>query len=480
MSGPAFPPNSRYAATPTAQLTMPDGRVVTYLRRRFVPPPESLATLGYHLVEAGDRPDLLADSAYGDAEQSWRICDANAVLHPDELTDDVGAEIRIGLPAGLPGAGDAKGIHLTLLIGPTIPVPVPREVTDAFESAQVTVTATERSGFQLVFRYSARSMISTALLPSGFFDPNTRVILIATTDGIPSVVSDGIVTQQQVAPSSSPGQSTLTVTGEDVTLAMDLVDKTGIVTYPALSPSNRVRLILAQYALYGVVPLVLPGMSEETPIPTDRTFAHEGTDLAYVKKLADETGYVFFVEPGPAPGMNLAYWGPQVRISPPQPALSIAMDAATNVDTLSFTYNGLGRTQVAITILEPTSKIAIPIPLPDISPLAPPLALRQATALKFEFLRGAARQSPIAAMARGVGKVAELANAIAGQGSLDIVRYGRPLRARQLVGVRGAGLAYDGLYFVKSVTTNLKPGEGKQTFTLVRNGLVSLTPLVPT
>ena len=54
-----------------------------------------------------------------------------------------------------------------------------------------------------------------------------------------------------------------------------------------------------------------------------------------------------------------------------------------------------------------------------------------------------------------------------------MLRYGRVLKARQLVGVRGAGPAFDGLYYVKSVTHKLKRGEYKQSFTLVRNGLVS-------
>jgi hypothetical protein len=53
------------------------------------------------------------------------------------------------------------------------------------------------------------------------------------------------------------------------------------------------------------------------------------------------------------------------------------------------------------------------------------------------------------------------------------------LRARGVVGVRGAGLAYDGLYYVKSVTHNIKPGEYKQNFALSRDGLISLTPAVP-
>jgi hypothetical protein len=61
---------------------------------------------------------------------------------------------------------------------------------------------------------------------------------------------------------------------------------------------------------------------------------------------------------------------------------------------------------------------------------------------------------------------------------LDVLRYGRPLKARQLVGVRGAGLAYDGLYYVKSVTSTLKHGEFKQAFSLTRNGLISTVPRV--
>ena len=59
-----------------------------------------------------------------------------------------------------------------------------------------------------------------------------------------------------------------------------------------------------------------------------------------------------------------------------------------------------------------------------------------------------------------------------------MVRYGQPLRSRELVGVRGAGITYDGLYFVKSVTHALQPGSYTQNFTLAREGLVSLTPTV--
>jgi hypothetical protein len=39
-------------------------------------------------------------------------------------------------------------------------------------------------------------------------------------------------------------------------------------------------------------------------------------------------------------------------------------------------------------------------------------------------------------------------------------------------------MAFDGLYYVKSVTHNIKRGEYKQSFELSRNGLISTVPRV--
>ena len=85
----------------------------------------------------------------------------------------------------------------------------------------------------------------------------------------------------------------------------------------------------------------------------------------------------------------------------------------------------------------------------------------------------------MAAIGKGLAVAARSADAVTGSGSLDVVRYKRLLKARQLVGVRGVGTAFDGLYYVKSVTTTLRQGEIKQNFQLTRNGLVSITPKVP-
>jgi len=102
-----FPPTSRYYPVGTAVYTRPDGEDIVYLRRRFVPKPEGFHVLQEHVVVQGERHDTLAAQVLGDPEQFWRLCDANGVLRPEELTETPGARVRITLPEGVPGSPDA-------------------------------------------------------------------------------------------------------------------------------------------------------------------------------------------------------------------------------------------------------------------------------------------------------------------------------------------------------------------------------------
>ena len=99
-----FPANSRYQATETTKLVLADGTEIAYLKRRFVPPPERLAQGQEHVVVQGDRLDNIAARYLGDAEQFWRVCDANRALRPEELTETLGRRLKIALPDGIPGA----------------------------------------------------------------------------------------------------------------------------------------------------------------------------------------------------------------------------------------------------------------------------------------------------------------------------------------------------------------------------------------
>jgi len=372
-----------------------------------------------------------------------------------------------------------NGIQLTLMIGPVVPVPVPKAVLDALTSVQITTASGKPSGFELSFTLSNRSPLHTIFLLSGGVSvPLIRVIIVVTLNGMPEVLMDGVMTQHQVAPGSDAGHSTLTVTGEDLTRVMDYIDFSGT-PYPAMPAEARVALIVAKYGMFGMIPLVIPSVLIDVPIPVDRIPRHQGTDLSYVKQLADKVGYVFYINPGPAPGMNIAYWGPEIKVGVPQPALNTNMDAHTNVESLRFSLNTESKTLPVIFIQNKESKVPIPIPLPDISPLNPPLGLVPPIPKQIKFIRGSAKLTPVQAALIAMAKASKTADAVAGNGSLDVLRYGRVLKARQLVGVRGAGLAFDGLYYVKSVTHKIKRGEYKQDFILGRNGLISTLPRVP-
>jgi hypothetical protein len=99
-----FPPTSRYYGVETATTETRDGRTVVFLRRRFLPQPERFELLQEHTVVEGERLDVIAARYLGDPEQFWRICDANAAMRPEELTEERGRRLRITLPEGIPGA----------------------------------------------------------------------------------------------------------------------------------------------------------------------------------------------------------------------------------------------------------------------------------------------------------------------------------------------------------------------------------------
>jgi len=372
-----------------------------------------------------------------------------------------------------------KGVDLTLLIGPGVPAPPPISVVDALTSVTVT-SGTDRAGFQLTFRTGTASPITTTLLPAGYFDPIvTRVIVIVTVHGLPQVLIDGVVTRQEISPANEPGASTVTITGEDLSVLMDLVEMP-FMRYPAMPEIAQLYAILAKYAVFGIAPVVLPPVIPALRTPVEGFDTHTGTDLEYIRQHARRCGYAFYLEPGPVPATSIAYFGPDVRIPVPQPALNVNMDAHTNVESLSFGLDGTARKVVVFTIFDPaTHKVPVPVPVPNVSLLRPPLGARPTPPARVEFAEAGAPLGPAEAAKRILGMTFDSSDAINGSGSLDVVRYGQPLRSRMLVGVRGAGLAYDGLYYVNSVTHGLKRGSYKQNFTLSRDGLVSPTPVVP-
>jgi hypothetical protein len=370
-------------------------------------------------------------------------------------------------------------LKLSLLIGP-VPIPAPQAVVEALSAVKVELGSGEtQSGFELTFDLPARSPLRTLFLITGGGGgmPLMRVVLIVTLNGRAEPIADGVATDIEMQPGEG-GVGKLIVKGKDLSALMDMQEIAAL-PFPAVPPSVRVLIILAKYAAFGVIPQVIPAVIDEPPLPTEQIPQQQGTDYAYIKKLAQDAGYVFYLDPGPAPGMSKAYWGPEIRVGTPQPALTTGMDALSNVDQLSFHLDREAKSIPVVYFQDQQSKSSIGIPIPDVTPMNPPLGLIPPLPPKIVHLSETGHLKPAQALMKGLAYVSQHSDAVFGSGTLDVARYGHVLKSRQLVGVRGAGLAYDGLYYVRSVTHEIQRGSYKQSFSLARNGLISTVPTVP-
>jgi hypothetical protein len=375
-------------------------------------------------------------------------------------------------------------VQLRLFIGPIIPLTPPREVMDALSEVEVKVVDVGQSGFKLTFSIDKQSPLQILfLLTGGMPLLFMRVVIAVVVNGTTNVLIDGVITDNNIAPGDKGSNSTLTLMGKDLTALMDQSKLSGF-PYPALPAEARIALMLLKYAIFGVAPLVVPSVLLFVPLPIDQIPSQQGTDLEYIRYLADQAGYVFYIDPGPIPGVSKAYWGPQIKVGNPQPALNADFDAYTNVESLRFAFDQEKNKIPLVYIYNSQTGLSFPIPLPPITPLNPPLGVIPPLPTNLlppdltPFGDDLSKRPIPQAIMMGLARAAQNAEAVSCEGSLDVTRYRNVLQARQLVGVRGAGPAFDGLYYVKSVTHKIKRGEYKQDFSLTRNGLVSTVPTV--
>jgi hypothetical protein len=310
------------------------------------------------------------------------------------------------------------------------------------------------------------------------FRPGNRVIITATFGAIPYVLMDGIIMNEQLSPPSPGNPATMTLTGEDVSVQMDREEKSE--EHPAQPDNVIVMKLIATYAIYGMIPFVIPPISLDVPLPIERIPVQQATDLAYITQLAARHAYVFYVIPGPVIGTNTAYWGPPIRIGIPQRALTVDMGPDTNVDTINFENSATEATTVQGAVQDRRTNQSMPVMtfLTTRPPLAVNSALLNPQTRRIERYRAESGQDTAQAMAQAQARTDAKTDTVKVEGELNTAKYGLPLQARGLVGLRGVGYSYDGLYYVKKVTHHLQTGQYKQKFTLTREGTGSTVPVV--
>lgn len=360
-----------------------------------------------------------------------------------------------------------KGIYLTVLIGKATPKPARRELAEAIQSVEVTHSDRGRSGFQVTFQTAKNRIEGKADL-----GPFSRVILMVTIDALQQVLMDGIIAHQEIAPGDEPGDgtSTLTVTGEDVSIMMDLDERA--IPHPGQDEATIVRNIVSTYSQYGLTPDVTTPRTVSRPSVNEWIPRQRGTDLEYLKRLAERHAFDFYVIPGPKPMKNIAYWGPPKHGGTPQRALNVNMGPNSNVEAISFRYDALSPVRITGEVQDrDTNQIgSIQISSSQRTELAGEPALTSQSHVRTRQFRQSgldAREALARAQAITDASTDEVVTA---EGVLDALRYGNLLKPRGLVDLRGAGLGYDGTWYVKRVTHSIQRGEYKQRFVLTRGG----------
>jgi hypothetical protein len=374
------------------------------------------------------------------------------------------------------------GVRLTLLIGPTVAVPAPPPLIEAVHEVEVTHRDDGQSGFSITFsvgRAGPSALMDYALLANPLLRPFNRVIVMVTFNATPHVLMDGIISRQELAQGQEPGTSTLTIKGEDVSVAMDREDRSA--EHPAQSEMLIAAKLIVSYAQYGLIPVVIPPAAFDVPLPIERIPVQQGTDLDYLRKLAEVHGYVFYVTPGSVPFTNYAYWGPPIRVGLPQRAITVNMGPETNAKLDEAAKDGLGTTMVEGQVQD--AQTGQKVPVRTFGSLRPPLAsmpswLVDGRNVRRQQLR-VSGVNAVQAMAQAQGAMEATTDVVKLEGELDAGSYGGVLQARALVGVRGAGFSYDGFYYVRRVTHKIGLGRYTQRFELAREGLGSTTPMVP-
>lgn len=371
----------------------------------------------------------------------------------------------------------------------------PLEIMQALRKVQVERGDQAPDSFHLTFGVE-RSVGSTDfdLLLLDQLKPFKRVTLEVSVAGTPSVLFDGYITEQQLTPSDQEPGTTLTISGEDVSVKMGMFEFS--LEYPAMGDYLIVNAVLAKYLLIGIEPDVSP--TPRSILPLDYVPQQNCTDRDYVKQLASKNGYRFYIKPGPQVGKSKAYWGPPEYGSTPQRALTVGMGPSSNVSSIDFKYNAMAPTMTYGAVQQ---DFVPPIPIPVMAPsstrspeLSADPALESYGSLITDLLT-----DPLSVMSKilslesrgslfqhqGMGLVtSELMaqtqtndstdNVVNVTGTLETERYGEVIDAPGVISVRGAGYRYDGLYYVQKVIHVMNVVQGNwtyvQNFTLSRDG----------
>jgi phage protein D len=286
-------------------------------------------------------------------------------------------------------------------------------------------------------------------------------------DGL-SAVFDGYVTAVHVDLGSEPGNTYVEVSGMDTSFLMSVEEK--ISAWPNLADSDIVQQIVSAYGVS-----VTADSTSTVHQDTDTTILQRGTDIQFVRDLAQRNGLEFYFQTDDKSGTINGYFRAPQLDGTPQPDLAIhfgdnsnlrnfsaqvSAHRPLNVKTSQMDVKGNSPNQAQVSDTQLAKLGAQDANALIGGPLGSLVTPKDAPAQMLVLGPPTSDSTELNTLAQAVRD--EAGWFISASGEINSDAYQAVLRPHQLVLVKGAGKAYSGKYYVTRVVHEMK-GDGSYT-----------------
>lgn len=355
-------------------------------------------------------------------------------------------------------------ITYTLLINNT---PASPDLLQAIQEVQVENNGEMADVFRLRIAIGMSKSGDWTILEDDPFMPLTPVtVRMQIGTGLSEPLISGYVTAQHVEISNEPGQSYLEVVGMDATALMNLEEK--VIAWPDMADSDIATAIFGNYGL-------TPNVDQTQPVrqALDVTTIQRGTDIQFLRRLAERNGFECYVEHDPVLNTDVGHFHRPQLEGQAQGVLSVSFAAHTNVNSFKVRYEMLRPTTAQVSDMDIYTKSIQngQAQTVSVNNLGQEGLLERITPqpLVLPSQTGLATTAELQTLCQAI--VDRSAWAINAEGELDTAAYEGLLRPHRTVNVRGAGSLYNGTYYVSRVLHTFSGEEYTQRFELRRNAL---------
>lgn len=360
---------------------------------------------------------------------------------------------------------DDNGAGVTLLIDHA---PADAELVDALQELQVELALEEASAFSMRFGIEQTDAGDWSVLDQDPFKPLLPVqIRVQRGSGIPEAVLNGYVTEHHVDYSGTAGGSTLSVSGLDATLLMNLEEK--VKAWSNMPDGTIASSIFGDNEMIPMVDVGSPVLTDPTGTTIQRT-----TDIRFLKRLAARNGVDCYVQAEPTSGVDQGFFKARSLSGSPDAVLSVGLgETETNVEDFRIRYDAAKPTTAKANGIDPGTKSAQPgeasstaqQSLGSEGTLSRSSGSSTATVLPADL--GLTQSGDLQKAAQAITDRSAWAVVAEGSVGLDVAL----LRPGGLVNIRGIGRLYNGTYLVTRVHLKLAAGQFEQRFEAQRNAV---------